>query len=297
VFESPAADPIERFRTFEGRGDTGRRAVRIGFVFGPRALRRICVRPVRVLVADDTGAQHLATKSFPDPSSIARFWVAQVNASLCRARLTARVAVGAVARLEDEEARVFGPDPGTRLFDLFEGRVRARGRSLPLECWATGADVSCVLLLLDWAMSRTRIEHGGWAGLTPSPALRKQGLVRFHPVAVADLRCALTAHSAAHEFGHVLGCTHEDAPNPQAPRARGFAARGSSTFTVMAAARRNERGRRLEWSRPSPHGGKWAFGDAEHDEAAWLSVALPLLARQRFQCSGACGGACVDLTS
>jgi hypothetical protein len=296
VFESPAADPIERFRTFESRGAMGR-AVRIGFVFGPRALRRAGARPMRVLFADESGAQHLATTSFPDAASIARFWVAQLNASLRRARLAARVRVGAVARLENEEARVFGPDPGTRLVDLFEGRVRTRGRTLPLECWATGAGVSCILLLLDWAMSRTRIERGGWAGLAPGPALRQQGVVRFHPVAVADLHCALTAHSAAHEFGHVLGCTHEDAPNPLAPRARGFAARGSPTFTVMAAARRNERGRRLEWSRPSPRGDKWEFGDAEHDEAAWLSVALPLLARQRFRCSGACSGACVDLAS
>jgi hypothetical protein len=205
------------------------------------------------------------------------------------------VCVGAVAHLDQDEVRPRGPHPGAWLADLCDGRVAASGRSLPLECWCAREKVNCALILVDWAMSRTGIERGGWAGFAPQSATRARDRVRFHPVAIADLRCALTAHTAAHEFGHLLGCTHENVPNLLTPRARGFAPRAESTFTLMTAARRDERGRRLEWSRPGAGGRPWAFGDIEHDEATWLREALPLLACQRFRCCRECGGACKDL--
>jgi hypothetical protein len=286
-----------RFRTRARRRAPARGEVRVGFVFGPRALRRFCGRPVYVVVASGTGRQHMVTKRFADPSAIARFWVAELNRSFARARVATRVRVGAVAQLDQDEVRPRGPHPGAWLADLCDGRVAAHGRSLPLECWCAQEDVNCALILVDWAMSRTGIERGGWAGFAPRSAMRSHDGICFHPVAIADLRCALTAHSAAHEFGHLVGCTHENMPNLLEPRARGFAPRGQPTFTLMAAARHNERGRRLEWSRPGARGGAWGFGDADHDEAAWLRETLPLLARHQFRCCGECGGACKDLAS
>jgi hypothetical protein len=286
-----------RFRTRPRPGTPGAEDVRIGFVFGPRAVRRFCARALPVLITDRAGVQRTELRRFDNAGALARFLVAELNRSFLRARVATRVRVGAVATLDADEARPRGPHPGAWLADLCDGRVAAAGRALPLECWCAEHGVNCALVLVDWAMSRTRIEHGGWAGFAPQGAARAHGAIRFHPVAIADLRCALTAHSAAHEFGHLLGCTHEDMPNLLAPRARGFRARGQTTFTLMAAARRNERGRRLEWSRPRSRGGKWDYGDADHDEAAWLRVVLPLLARQHFHCQGECGGACADLAS
>jgi hypothetical protein len=269
------------------------RDVRVGFIFGPRALRRTCGRTVSVLRADGIGTQRRTARRFPDAASIARFWIEELNRSLRRARIASRVRVGAIARLEGEEAMPFGPYPGARFIDIFDGRINARGRSLPVECWARAANVSCVLMLVDWSMSRARLERGAWAGFTPQPAaVSDTGLV-FHPVAIADLRCALTAHTLAHEFGHLLGCTHENEPTRGATNARGFAASDRATFSVMAAVRADERGRRLEWSRPSARPG-WNFGDELHDEATWLRRALPLLARQRFPCMGACDGSCIE---
>ncbi|HUL64042.1 MAG TPA: hypothetical protein VLW55_05455 [Burkholderiaceae bacterium] len=272
-------------------------ALRIGFVFGPRALRRACGRPVPVVVAGPAGIQRTAKKEFRDAAAIARFLVAELNRSFARARIATRVCVGAVGELVRDEARPHGPHPGAWVADLCDGRIEVDGRALPLECWCARVGVNCALVLVDWAMSRTGIEHGGWAGFAPRGPSRMGGELRFHPVAIADLRCALTAHSAAHEFGHLLGCSHQDVVNALAPRARGFVARGEATFSLMAGARRNECGRRLEWSRPAPRGGTWAFGDADHDEAAWLRHALPLLVRQQFRCTGVCAGACADVAS
>jgi len=286
-----------RFGTRPGTRAARGGAVRIGFVFGPRALRRFCGRSIPVVVAGPAGTQRTVHKQFRDRAAIARFLVAELNRSFARAHIATRVCVGSVAQLDREESRPRGPHPGAWVADLCDGRVEVAGHALPLECWSARARVNCALVLVDWAMSRTGIERGGWAGFAPRGASRAGDALRFHPVAIADLRCALTAHSAAHEFGHLVGCTHDDVPNALAPRARGFAARGEATFSLMAAARRNERGRRLEWSRPAPRGGAWAYGDADHDEATWLRYSLPLLARQQFRCSGACAGACADLAS
>jgi hypothetical protein len=272
-------------------------AVRVGFVFGPQALRRFCGRPIPVVVAGPVGIQRTVKKEFRDAGAIARFLVAELNRSFARARIATRACVGAVGELDDDETRPQGPHPGAWLADLCDGRIEVGGRALPLECWCARAGVNCALVLVDWSMSRAGIERGGWAGFAPRSASRVGGELRFHPVAIADLRCALTAHSAAHEFGHLLGCTHDDVGNALVPFARGFAARGAATFSLMAAARPSERGRRLEWSRPAPRGGAWAFGDADHDEVAWLRHALPLLACQQFRCIGTCGGACGDLAS
>lgn len=283
--------PHTRFRTHLIAAPR-HQSVPLGLVFGPRALRRCCHRPVRVLVADGVGVQHVETRTFSSSLAIARLLVAELNRSFRRAGVAERVRVGAVGEFDEDESRPVGPNPDAWIEDLFGGRVLADGAALPLECWAARAGVAAVLVLVDWAMSRTGIEKGNWAGFAPWPAAHgNPGDVVFHPVAIADLRCALTAHSAAHEFGHILGCTHETMVNPLASHARGFVRRGAR-YGLMAAARPNERGRHLEWSRPARDGQPWDFGDAQHDEAAWLRRALPLLARQRFACGGECGGAC-----
>ena len=250
-----------------------------------------------MLVADGVGSQRTQRRQFADARAIARFLAGQLNRSFVRAHVTARVSVGAVSRLAVDETRPRGPHPGAWLADLCDATVLSRGAMLPLECWCAARGVNCAFVLVDWDMTRTRLEHGDWAGFAPAPATWKLHALRFHPVAIVDLRCALTAHSFAHEFGHIVGCTHDDVPNRLDARARGFAARGQAMFSVMAAGRRTERGRRLEWSRSAPDRTDWPFGDAEHDEAAWLRVALPSLSRQRFACAGRCSGACAELAT
>jgi hypothetical protein len=269
--------------------------VQIGFVFGPRALRRICGREVDVVSATGIGSQRTKRKRFADATAIARFCVGELNGSLRRANIDTRVRVGAVATLDEDEARPFGPNPSAWLADLVSGHVRSRGRSLPLECWAGLIGASAIVLLLDWGMTRGRIQRNAWAGFAPRGAILRNDELVFHPVLLADLNCALTAHTLAHEFGHVLGCSHENEPTLVASNARAFAPADQAIFSVMAAARASERGRRLEWSRPGPGGQEWQFGDAQHDEAAWLRFALPRLARQRFACHAECGGACAEL--
>jgi hypothetical protein len=285
---------VRRFRTTTADVPITR-DVRVGFVFGPRALRGTCGRAVPVIVTDAVGTQHTEARQFASARAIARFWVAQLNRSFARAGVATRTRVGAVTRLATEELRPRGPHPGAWLADLCDSRVALRGRAVPLECWCAATGVNCALVLVDWAMSRTRIEQGGWAGFAPQMPVREDDQLCFFPVAIADLRCALTAHTLAHEFGHLVGCTHDGEANLLAPYARGFAAPRRRTFSLMAAARSSERGRRLEWSRPAPGAMQWDFGDAAHDEASWLRVALPRLAQQRFLCHGECAGACTDL--
>lgn len=276
-----AAEFARRFRTRAvAQADDD---VRIGFVFGPRALRRFCGRPVDVVVARGVGVQHREKRTFANGAQIARFLAGQLNGSFRRARIDARVRVGAVARFDTEERLAQGPFPGTWIDDLLRGSVRAEGDSLAVECWGARARVNCVLALVDWRGSRARLEHGAWGGLAPRPALPGRAGPLFHPVAIVDLRCALTAHTAAHEFGHVLGCVHEDAA-PRFGAARGFVSPGGATCTLMTAGLRRESKRQLEWSRPAPRDRAWDWGDADHDEAAWLREALSWLARQRFRC-------------
>jgi hypothetical protein len=282
-----------RFRTRAGAPVAPE--VQVGFVFGPRALRGLRERVVPVVVASGPGTQRLQARRFRDGAAVARFLVGELNRSLHRAGVDARFRVGAVSRLTADETRPFGAHPGPWTDDLFAGRVRSRGRALPLECWAAARAVNCALLLLDWGMGRARLEGGELAGLAPRPATPGRGGLVFHPVAVADLRCALAAHSAAHELGHLLGCSHEDAFNPCASTARAFVASGGERFGVMAAARRDEGGRRLEWSRPTADAGTWDLGDARHDEASWLRVAMPQLGQQRFRCAEQCAGACAEV--
>lgn len=284
-------------RRFRTRPETrASNEVRVGFVFGPRALRKFCGRAVPVVVAGGVGEQRMRARRFRDGTAIARFLVGELNRSLRRAGVRVRFRAGAVARLMGDESRPCGSHPGPWTDDLFSGRLRSRGRALALECWAAERALNCMLVLLDWDMSRARLEGGHLAGIAPRPARSAGNALVFHPVAVADLCCALTTHSAAHELGHVLGCAHEDAFNPCAATARAFVAPGRRRFTVMAAARRSEGGRRLEWSRPAPSSAAavWDFGDAGHDEASWLRFALPQLARQRFRCAGQCAGACAQ---
>jgi hypothetical protein len=279
-------DLVARFRTGTAE-DSSADGVRIGFAFGPRALRRFLDCPTEVVRATGVGAQRGRMQTFADAASIARFLVTALNGSLRRARIATRVRMGAVAQLDTDETQPFGPFPGAWLVDLFQGHVVAADTALPLECWAGAAGVQCVFVLVDW-----RIQRGDWAGFAPAPAALAGEQVVFHPVAIADLNAALTAHTLAHEFGHILGCTHEDDPGRVAPYARAYASSCGHTFGVMAAAKPQERRRRLEWSRPHPRGSAWNFGDSTHDEAAWLRTALPQLARQRFTCHGACDGAC-----
>jgi hypothetical protein len=276
------AEFARRFRTravAHAGGD-----VRIGFLFGPRALRRFCGRPVDVVVARGVGVQQRVKRTFTGGAQIARFLAAQLNGSLRRARVDARVRVGAVGCFDAEERLPQGPFPGLWIDDLLRGGVCTEGESLAVECWGARAGVNCVIALVDWRGSRTRLERGAWGGLAPRPAVPRRAGPRFHPVAIVDLRCALTAHTAAHEFGHVLGCVHEDAA-PHFSAARAYMPPGGAMCTLMAAGRKRESKRRLEWSRPAPLGGAWDWGDADHDEAAWLRVALPWLARQRFRCA------------
>jgi hypothetical protein len=223
--------------------------------------------------------------------TIADVLVQALNGSFARAGIASRMRTGAIARLAGEEVLPRGAHPGAWLADLCEGRVATGHGALPLECWCAAAGVNCAFVLVDWDMSRTRIERGHWAGFAPRAPTHGDGALRFAPVLIADLRCALTAHTAAHEFGHVLGCGHDNVANLLAPSACGFVRR-NARFSVMAAARRDERGRHLEWSRPGPGGEAWDFGDGAHDEVAWLKEALPLLARQRFRCARACNGMC-----
>ncbi len=283
------AESLARLRTTPGASSG---FVRLGFVFGPRALARCLVRPVDVIRTQAVGVSHTGKAVFADAGSIARFCVRELNASLRRARVAARVSVGAVSCLAGDETRPLGPYPGARLLDVLEGRVVDGGRALPLECWARASGVNAVFVLVDWRMYRSRIQRGDWAGFAPAPAAIVDGETVFHPVGVADIGCALSALTLAHEFGHLLGCGHESEPTRIAPYASAYAPAGSRRFGIMAAARRDERGRRLEWSRPLASGAAWMFGDTDHDEARWLRTALPQLARQRFACHGACGGAC-----
>lgn len=277
-------DPRARFRTQPRYGGAGNR-VRIGFVFGPKALA-YCSGETAVVRADGAGTERLAIRHFTSADGVARFCVRELNGSFRRAGIATRVDVGAVGVLAQAESRPFGPNPAAWFDDLYLGRVAAPRGALPLECWARKSAVNCLLALVDWNVDRRAVERGVRAGIAVDSARYEDAQVVFHPAAIADIRCALTAHTLAHEFGHLLGCAHEDEPAAAVAAARAFVAADGSMVTVMAAGRRNERVRRLEWSR------RGRFGDARHDEAAWLRIALPALAREQFQCGGGCGGAC-----
>lgn len=275
-------EPHARFRTVPG-ADDGQTCARIGFVFGQRALAR-ALGEQHVLRATGPGRERFTPRHFTSADGIARFCVRELNGSFRRAGVDARVTVGAVGTLAHAESRPFGPNPAAWFSDLYRGRVASGHGALPLECWAHRAGVNCLLLLVDWNVDRAAVERGACAGVAVASARREGAQVVFHPAAIADIACALTAHTLAHEFGHLLGCAHEAEPEAAVPSARAYVANDGSFCTVMAAGRRDERGRRLEWSRPG------RFGDADHDEAAWLRIALAALARERFQCGGGCAG-------
>src|SRR5262245_39548718 len=118
-----AAAIARRFHTRTGERTPGKNELRIGFVFGPRALRRVCGRPFPVVVTDRVGEQHTESRRFRDASTIARFWVTELNRSFVRARIGTRARVGAVAQFDADDAWPRGPHPGAWLADLCDGRI------------------------------------------------------------------------------------------------------------------------------------------------------------------------------
>jgi hypothetical protein len=275
-------------------------AVRIGFVFGPRARARLLGGARRVAL-ERGGERRLPAQRFASTAEAARLWIDGINASFERAGIAPRLAVGALGRLRREAPRPSTPSPREALRDLLDGVVRDErderecAPMLPPECWAARHALNALVAVVDWGVTAPRLRAGGvggLGGLTPCPAEvdPSTGRLAFAPVAVVDLRCALAAHTVAHELGHVLGLPHTDTAACGLPA---VSIDAGAVSPVMNVAPMRELSRRLEWMRPARAGEvARAWHSATRDEAAWLRAALPQLAAHRFACAGGCDGAC-----
>ncbi len=272
---------VARFATAPTRESSS--ALRIGVVFGPRAATALTGTNIELRIANDSGTTVEASMAFKSIDGLAAFWIDQLNASLARAGIRFPVHVAATATLAREEQVPASPAPPALLRDLGEGVVEEDGVALPLERWAARQRLASLIVVADWILDRSRLSRGAIAGATLMTARRIGSELCFWPASIVDATCARLAFGLAHEFGHQLGVMHENVVDAPFTGARGFAVQGGP-ISVMALGRAGGLDRALQWSRPEPSaGGAWPWGDADHDDAAWMKTALPLLARQCFR--------------
>ncbi len=272
---------VARFATAPTQTDCS--ALRIGVVFGPRAAIALTRTSIALRIADRTGATVEVRRAFKSTDALAALWVDQLNSSLAQAGIGFPVQLAATASLARDEHVPASPAPPVLLRDLGEGVVDEDGTALPLERWGARHRVASLIIVADWGLDRARLARGAIGGATLMTARRVGSELCFLPASIVDATCARLAFGLAHEFGHQLGVMHENVVDAPFTGARGFAVQGGP-ISVMALGRAGGLDRALQWSRPEPStGGAWAWGDADHNDAAWLRVALPLLARQRFQ--------------